>query len=70
MVKMPFAINVPDEEDILTTPEVAPGITIATSVFSEILIGIAVTPPILMEVVLFKLVPFMVSNEPILPDDG
>jgi hypothetical protein len=42
----------------------APGITIATNVVPEKLIGIAATPPMLIAVGLFRLVPVIVTNVP------
>jgi hypothetical protein len=59
---VPFAF--PPEVDTLTEPEVAPGITIATNVLPEKLIGIAVTPPMLIAVGLFRFVPVIVTNVP------
>jgi hypothetical protein len=51
-------------------PEVAPGITIATSVVPVLDTAMAETPPIVKAVGLFRLVPVIVTNDPILPVVG
>jgi hypothetical protein len=48
----------------ITEPLEAPGITIATNVVPDKLIGIAATPPMLIAVGLFRLVPVIVTNVP------
>ena len=61
---MPVPFAVPPEVDTLNDPVVAPGITMATTVFPLKLMGIAATPPMLIAVGLFKLVPVMVTRVP------
>jgi hypothetical protein len=54
----------------LTTPVVAPGITIATRVVPLFEMGIAATPPIETLVGLLRLVPVMVTKVPTAPLSG
>jgi hypothetical protein len=69
-VKSVELANVPLDVAPVTGPEVAPGMTRATSVLDDSLIGTAATPPMLTNWVVEKSVPVMVTGVPTGPEDG
>jgi hypothetical protein len=69
-VKSVGLANVPLEVVPVTGPEVAPGMTKATSVLDDWLIGTAATPAMLTDCMLEKSVPVMVTSVPTGPDEG
>ena len=66
-VKFPDPLAVPPAELTLTSPVVAPGITIATKVVPSLLMGMAAVPPINILVGLLRLVPVIETNVPTEP---
>jgi hypothetical protein len=69
-VNLAIVLTVPPAVVSNTVPVVAPGITMATTLFAELEINMAATPPMLIAVVLLKLVPVMVTNLPTAPVVG
>ena len=69
-LKVPEPLAVPPAVVILTSPVVAPGITIATNVIPLLLIGMAETPAIVIAVGLLRFVPVIVTSVPTGPELG